>query len=284
MQPDPNAVQIYVDGSSFVRQGRRSGYAGYVVYTDGSASAEPIVFRGFEESSIQRMELAGVVAAMEWVIEELRPLPTRVQIFSDSQTTLDLIAAAPYLQKRRWKNSQGRAIEHEDLWRKFQSVRNKIRTPIHFGKVLGKSTPFLKLVDRAAKRAALSGTIVDRGYRPGKVGRPTASGGSAKLFPAGGQQVAIRIYGSKLVGKQGENRFKFQRYDQSTGESGSKFTADTSPELGAMLHRGHTYRVQMNDNPRYPQIVALLEEILLPKAAKKPRSVATPAPSELARE
>jgi hypothetical protein len=50
MEGDPRAIEIFVDGSRFVRKGRKSGYAGYVLRPDGSPEEE-IVFRGFERST-----------------------------------------------------------------------------------------------------------------------------------------------------------------------------------------------------------------------------------------
>jgi ribonuclease HI len=69
MNADPHAVQISVDGSSFPNEGRRSGYAGVVVYPDDPAANE-VVFQGFQESTINRMELSACIAAMDWVKAE----------------------------------------------------------------------------------------------------------------------------------------------------------------------------------------------------------------------
>jgi ribonuclease HI len=66
---DPHAVQISVDGSCFPNEKRRSGYAGIVVYPDDPTEIE-IAFQGFKESTINRMELAACIAAMNWVKEE----------------------------------------------------------------------------------------------------------------------------------------------------------------------------------------------------------------------
>jgi len=35
--------------------------------------------------------------------------------------------------------------------------------------------------------------------------------------------------------------------------------------LAAGLHRQHGYRVRFNDNPKYPQILEIVEEVPLPK-------------------
>jgi ribonuclease HI len=269
MDPDPHALQISVDGSSLVQAGRRSGYAGIVVHPGGST--EEIVFQGFRESTINRMELAACIAAMEWVAET-RLREARVQIFSDSQYLIDNIVRAPYWQRNKWRNADGRPIEHPDLWKRVMSVRAKTRVPVHFGKVRGKSTPLLKMVDKLAKEAARTGTNVDFGLIVGKIGRARTKGGAATMYPAVGQVVAIRVYASRTVGKTDENRFKFEVYDEATQLCGAKHVAYAQPEVGGKLHRQHAYRVQMNDNQRYPQILAVLEEIPLPTRPKKPAS------------
>jgi ribonuclease HI len=275
MQPDPHALQISVDGCCLMHSGRQSGYAGILHYPDGTT--EEIVFRGFEESTNQRMELAACIAAVEWV-QEHRLNVQRVQIFSDSTYVIDNLSRAPFWQKNGWRNAAGRPIEHRDLWKLFLKVRSKAGVRVDFGWVKGKSDDWRKAVDKAAKRAAQSGTDIDRGYRPGKIGRAKTKGGAATMFPAAGEVLAIRVYGSRVVGKTSENVIKFEIYDEATQLCGAKHFAYAQPVVGAELHRQRAFRVQMNDNPKYPQIVAVLEEIPLPISRKKPAS-AKPIPA-----
>jgi ribonuclease HI len=269
MQPDPHAIQIRVDGSCFVEEGYKSGYAGFVAYPDDSAEQQ-IIFEGFHESNIYRMELAAIIAAMEWV-REAQPAATRVQIFSDSLTVVQNISREPFWHKQKWRNAQGRPIEHDDLWRKFHAARKNTGMRVDFGWNKGKSTPLLKKVDKAAKLAAHTGTDVDRGYRPGKIGRPRNKG-NATMFPAAGQATVIRVYRSRVVGKSKESKINFEMYDPATDTCGAKYFAYAQPHVGAQLHRQNAFLVQTNDNPQYPQIVSVLQEIPLPKARKKPAS------------
>src|ERR1035441_5388195 len=66
MTADPHAVQISVDGSCYPNEGRKSGYAGVVVYPDDPTEHQ-VVFQGFKESTINRMELSACIATMKWV-------------------------------------------------------------------------------------------------------------------------------------------------------------------------------------------------------------------------
>lgn len=156
--------------------------------------------------------------------------------------------------------------------KQFLSARAKAGIRVDFGRVPGKSTPLLKIVDRAAKRAAESGTELDRGLIVGKIGRAKTKGGAATMYPAACQVVAMRVYASRVVGKTKENRLKFELYNEATQQCGAKHFAYAQPEVGVELHRQHTYRVRMNANPKYPQIVEVLEEIPVPAKAKKPAS------------
>ena len=96
MTADPHAVQISVDGSCYPGEGRRSGYAGIVQYPDDSTEHE-VIFQGFAESTINRMELSACIAAMEWVREkQIGHRYNRVQIFSDSQYVVNYQFSAPF--------------------------------------------------------------------------------------------------------------------------------------------------------------------------------------------
>jgi ribonuclease HI len=275
MQPDPHALQISVDGSCFLQEGRKSGYAGIVQYPDGTT--EEIIFRGFEESSINRMELSACIAAMEWV-REMCPRVGRVQVFSDSRYVIDSISRAPYWQKNGWRNAEDRPIEHWELWKQFLTARAKAGVRVDFGWVKGKSDALRKMVDKAAKKAAQSGTDIDRGYRPGKIGRARTKGGAATMYSAAGDVLTIRVYASRLVGKTGENHIRFEVYDEATQQCTAKYFAYAQPTVGGELHRQRVFRVRMNDNPKYPQIVEVLEEIPLPSKRKKPASARPPLP------
>jgi len=286
MQRDPHAVQIFVDGSCFMERNRQSGYAGFVLRPDGSAEQE-ILFHGVRESTNNRMELAACVAAMEWLRQEHRAA-NRVQIFSDSRYVIDNIARAPFWQKNKWRNLQGRPIENHDLWKAFQTARSKTGVRVDFGWMKGKSDALVKKVDRTAKEAAQSGIAIDRGYVVGKIGRAKTKG-TATMFPASGQTMTIRVYGSRVVGKAKENRIKFELYDEASNQYSAKHFAYAQPNVGGELHRQRAFRVEMNDNPKYPQVLRVLEEIPLPSARKKPvsrypRTIAgKPSSPELAR-
>jgi ribonuclease HI len=269
MQGDPHAVQISVDGSCYPKEGRKAGHAGVVLYP-GDDTEHEVVFQGFEESKISRMELSACIAALHWVRERSLTQSgyTRVQIFSDSQYVVDGQYSAPFWQKSKWRTSSGRPIENSDLWGNFLSAKAKAGIRVDVCKVANKSTPLLKRVDKLAKAAARSFPRKDRGLVVGKVGHSKIKG-PATLFPAANQVVVVHIVGSRTVGPTRENRFVVETFDENTHTFLSKHIAYCTPEIGAQLHRRRGFRVQMNGDPKYPQIINVLEEVSLPKADRK---------------
>jgi len=269
MQGDPHAVQISVDGSCYPKEGRKAGYAGVVVYP-GDETEHEVAFQGFEESTINRMELSACIAAMQWVrVASLTQSGyARVQIFSDSRYVVENQYSAPFWQKAKWRASSGRPVENSDLWKEFLSAKARAGIRVDVSKVANKSTPLLKSVDKLAKAAAKSLPRKDRGLVVGKVGRAKIKG-PATLFPAANQVVVVHIVRSRTVGPTRENRFVVEVFDETTQTYVSKYIAYCTPEIGAQLHRRRGFRVQMNAEPKYPQIIQVLEEVPLPKADRK---------------
>ena len=272
MNTDPHAIQISVDGSCFPDERRKSGYAGIVVYPDDPIEKE-VMFQGFKESTIPRMELLACIAAMKWVQEEeIGRRYSRVQIFSDSKYVVDGQFSAPYWQKAKWCTTAGRPIDNSDLWKEFLKAKSKIRIRIDICKVQGKSSPHLKRVDKLAKAAAKSHPGVDRGLIVGKIGRAKIKG-TATMYPAANQEIVVRIVRSKTVGKTRANRFVFEVFDENASTYISKHFAYCTPVIGAQLHRQRGLRVRMNDNSQYPQILEVIEEVSLPKTERKKKSL-----------
>jgi len=268
MPGDPHAIQIFVDGSCFPLRGMKSGYAGVVVYPDDSTEHE-IVFQGFKESTINRMELSACIASMQWVrAENIGKRYGRVQIFSDSQYVVNGQRSCPFWKKAKWRTAAGRPIEHFELWKDFLSAKANAGVRVDIFKVQNKSTALLRQVDKLAKAAAQSHPIVDRGFIVGKIGR-AKNKGSATMFNARGQTLVIRIVRSRTVGPSKENRFVFEIFDETTSNYTSKHFAYCNPVTGAQLHRQRGFRVRMNDSAEYPQILDVLEEIPLPKTEQK---------------
>jgi ribonuclease HI len=267
MPPDPRAIHISTDGSCYKNPGGRSGCAAIVHYPDHlDREDEQIVDFGCEESSNNRMELLACICVLRW-IRGNGPWQsvTRVQIFTDSQYVKDNLFRAREWKKNDWKNRHGEPRENSDLWNQILSAHAKAGITVHFEWTLGKKTPILKRVDKAAKEAAKrGGPDTDRGYKPGAIARSMV-GGAASRFEAKGQTAVIRPYRKNILAK-GEEKVRFDIFSEATQSFVESCYAFASTALASELHRQHGYRVLFNDNPNYPQILEILEEISVPNA------------------
>jgi ribonuclease HI len=269
MPPDPRAIHISTDGSCYKNPGGRSGCAAIIHYPDHlDREDEQIVDYGCEESSNNRMELLACICVLKW-IRENGPWQsvTRVQIFTDSQYVKDNLFRAREWKKNDWRNQHGEPRENADLWNQLLSAHAKAGIAVHFEWTLGKKTSVLKLVDKAAKAAAKrGGPDTDRGYKPGAIARSMV-GGAASRFPANGQIAVIRPYRKNILAK-GEEKVRFDIFSEESQSYVESCYAFASLHLAAELHRQHVYRVRFNDNPKYPQILEIVEEVSVPNTAQ----------------
>ena len=211
------------------------------------------------------MELLACICVLKW-IREHKPWSgvSRVQIFTDSQYVKENLFRAREWKKNGWRNQHGEPRENSDLWNDLLSAHTKAGITVHFEWTLGKKTPVLKLVDKAAKAAAKrGGPDTDRGYKPGTIARSMVSGAAGR-FPANGQTAVIRPYRKNILAK-GEEKVRFDVFSEESQSYLESCYAFASTLLAAELHRQHVYRVLFNNNPKYPQILDILEEVLLPK-------------------
>jgi ribonuclease HI len=265
MQLDPRAVHVYTDGSCYRNPGGMSGCAAIVQYPDDlDQSDEQILDFGCAESSNNRMELLACTRALQW-IRQNAPWPgvARVQVITDSQYVKENIPRAIEWRKNDWRNSHGEPRENWQLWKEFLSAYQKVGIRVSFEWTLGKKSPILNQIDRAAKKAAKrGGSDVDRGYRPGTVAHSMVKG-AATRFEAKGQSMVIRPY-RKHVMRGGENKIRFDVYLEQSGSYSQSCYAYSSAELAAELHRQHGYRVRFNEEPHYPKVLEIIEEVAIP--------------------
>ncbi|MGA6987330.1 MAG: RNase H family protein [Terriglobales bacterium] len=278
MQLDPHAIHIRTDGSCLQQRGYRSGAAAIVIYPDFiTDKPDQILDMGYIESTNQRMELKACIEALRWILNN-SPWPgvTRVQVITDSSYVKDNIARAAAWRRNGWRNIYNEPRMNVNLWKDFLSVyatvRQRSRVSVTFHQTKGKKDPYLKEVDKAAKAAAeRGGPEIDRGYARGRIVRSALPGVATPLV-AKGQTIVIRPYAKKVMARaQGENRMKFDVFSEEQEAFVAKHYAFCSAELAHELHSHHGYRVKCNDNPKYPQIVANLEEVPIPKLSSKQR-------------
>jgi ribonuclease HI len=169
--PDPRAVHISTDGSCYWNPGGKSGWAAIVHYPDHlDREDEQIVDFGCEESN-NRMELLACIRVLGWIRENAPwGSVTRVQVFTDSQYVNDNLTRAREWKKNERRNQYGEPRENSDLWNQLLAAQTKTRITVHFEWTLGKKTPILKRVDKAAKAAATrGGPDIDRATNRGQM-------------------------------------------------------------------------------------------------------------------
>ncbi len=262
MSEDPYALKLYIDGNAYDNPGGSGGIACFAEFPESwDRPDEEIFSEGFHESTNNRMELQACLRALEYVRDVVGAMDIeRVQIVTDSLYVFENQRMPVNWRKNGWKTNVGRPIDNSDLWKRFLTLRSrcKVRTDIIWRK--GKKSPILKSVDKSAKAAGRAPTKRDRGFRTGKIGRSKLLGGSSSLFPANGQEQVIHIYRSSLIGKTG-HRVYFDVFDGPSGQYREKCRAYLAEGLVDELHRGHSYRVKFNADPRNPVIIGIVEEL-----------------------
>jgi ribonuclease HI len=269
MYLDYRALHIFTDGSAIDNPGGRGGIAVIVRFPDHLARDEEVVCEiGYTESTNNRMELRACIKALEWVRKN-KPWKdvTRVQIVTDSQYVADNVGyRALCWKKNKWRNSSGEPKENSDLWKKLLSARQKAEIYVDFLQTKGKKSEILRKVDRISKQARDGGMEVDHGYQPGTISRSLVTG-SAKRFPARGQEASVRPY-RKTIMRTGEEKIRFDTLSEDGRTYVGCFYAFASAEMAAELHRQHGYKVRFSDDPKYPRILDCIEEVQLPTASE----------------
>jgi hypothetical protein len=65
------------------------------------------------------------------------------------------------------------------------------------------------------------------------------------------------------------SRLSFNVFDETTRTYSGKFFAYADAALSLELHRGNGYRVRFNSDPKFPQILERIEDVVLPKPVGK---------------
>lgn len=265
MSFDPYAIKIYVDGSAVKNPGGAGGIAAWIEFPlDWDAPDELLFEEGFQSTTNNRMELVACIRAFKYVCQQGYDVRVqRVQIITDSRYVHDNFFVAELWRKNGWRNADGRPVENRDLWKELLSIRGKVRVRTEVNWKLGKKSAILKAVDKSAKAATALPWTVDRGFKPGQIGRSKGSSKrAASMFAAKGQEAVIRIYRTRLVGRH-DHKFYFEVCDEVTGDVLEKAAAFASADVALELHRQHTYRVLFNANVKYPIIERVLEEVVI---------------------
>lgn len=258
---DPYSFCIYTDGNAYKNPGGPGGIAGVIEYPPDEKWKKPekIFGAGYFKTTNNRMELKAVIEALQWIHKNKKKLgfPGFI-IYSDSKYVVDNQFRAQDWRKMNWHTHNNKPVHNHRLWREFLSIRTKESVPIK--RVLGKSSDPTLLVDRLAKSYGETPTLTDLGFLPGLVSKSRMGKGRAELFPANGQICTINHYAERPINKA-EYEVKFDLFSIERECYTAKYKAYVSNKLIHLLHRGNHFDVQFNDNPKYPVILEISENL-----------------------
>jgi ribonuclease HI len=133
---------VYTDGSCL----GNPGPGGWAWVVDGGPSASG----GEPHTTNQRMEVLAVIRALE-------ALDGPVHVMSDSTYVVNCFAQSWWRgwERRGWRNTQGKPVANQDLWRQLLPLALESGRPVTFEWVKGHSGDRMNdLVDQLATSAA----------------------------------------------------------------------------------------------------------------------------------
>jgi ribonuclease HI len=162
VEPRSNSskIIIFTDGSALGNPGP-GGY-GVVMITDGKTFE---LSQGYKYTTNNRMEMMAVINALE----ELAPTDRPIEIFSDSQYTINGITKgwAKNWKKKGWKKSDNKPALNPDLWSRLLDLVDRFpRLSFHWVKGHA-GDPLNERADALANGAAQGGgcQLEDTGYK-----------------------------------------------------------------------------------------------------------------------
>ncbi len=113
-------VTVYTDGASRGNPGH-GGYGAVLMCTTASGAEHTLeLSQGYERTTNNRMELMGVIAALEALNR-----PCEVEVHSDSQYVVNAFNkgwVAGWL-KRGWKTAAKKPVKNPDLWKRLLTAK-----------------------------------------------------------------------------------------------------------------------------------------------------------------
>ncbi len=251
---DPNAIDIYTDGSVYPKNPGSGGF-GIIVEFPECFDGERLTFKkSFKRTTNNRMELRACIDALKLVQKEQgywRKKAGMIRIITDSDYVYKHKDNATNWRKNGWANKDGKPILNSDLWSEFTTLKSKTFAEIRWTK--GKKSQILMDVDKLAKEAVeYPIKYPDTGYIEGNVSRAKIPKRAAQIYPADNQEEIIRVY--RYIPIKNQYIIKFELFDFEENVYTDKYFAYASTEQKKeLIHRHHWYKVKFNANSKYPK-------------------------------
>jgi hypothetical protein len=156
----------------------------------------------------------------------------------------------------RWMRSSGPPVIHAHLWKELVGAVKRVGLPVCIDWVRGKSSKHTKRVDKLAKDSAR------RPFGRAPTVRSVRRKRTSKSVEVGsvgveGQEIDIQIIAAEYQPIQQCCRYKYEVMSEQSPYAGNvDFVFSDEP----LRHR-HIYRVRLNEDPGYPQISEVIDEI-----------------------
>lgn len=256
-----DALNIYTDGSSYSKP-RRGGVGMLFVFYDDSGKEVQIErnLEGYTGATNNQMELQAVILALKEVPSiPLSNRVSRIVVITDSRYVTDNFKRAVWnWSKNEWRNQHGAPVANAVQWKDLIKTVRQLGMRVDFRWVKGHAkNAYNRQVDKLAKSSAkglLQKPIQYTDLRR-KKSREITEPGSVVME---GQRMTIRIISCAYEKLQ--RVFKL-RYEVTSPKSKYFQKVDFIFSRVA-LRTGHIYYVVVNNEPKNPEIVKVIREIV----------------------
>ena len=154
-------IQVFTDGS--VNTQLKVGYAAYLIVTDQNGSIDQlknsVKIKRFENTSSTKLELQGLLLALEEVVSLNRQGDMLITIYTDSQNIISLPERRVALEQNKYFSSNKKRLNNYELYQEFYRLTAILKCELV--KVVGHQVSSKKshvdrvftLVDKASRRA-----------------------------------------------------------------------------------------------------------------------------------
>jgi len=261
-----DTLEIYVDGSSLPKP-RRGGIGIIFVGADsltGEELIEVLCPPGWKEGTNQEMELLACTTALRGVLELDLSGVRRLVIYTDSDYLVSNYKRAMFeWPKQGWLGRSGAPVENaedwQDLIRAYKKALERFEV-IRIEWVEGHSdNRYNKAADGLAKQSAKNALNPPRKVRHvrRKKSEAIVSRGSVRRE---GQTMTVRVTQSGILNVQKLWRCTYEVVSEDSPDLGKRDVIIC--DKGIRLDAGHTYIVRVNEEPKNPRVVELIEELV----------------------
>ena len=255
MNTDPNALNIYTDGSSY-QHPRTGGFAMLFVFPE-FLNKEPVAIcpPGYKKATNNQMEMKACAMALKESLKFEKQWQ-RIVIHTDSSYVCDgYKTAISFWRKNKWMRSNGAPVLNVNQWKELLKSAQDTGMSVEIWWVKGHAkNENNKMVDKLAKKSAKSATeqpLSNVNVRRKKSGKKTDAG-SVKML---GQKIRIRIVDSEFLPQ------KITRYRYEVMSKRSPFYQQVDFIFSVQVLRvGHEFSVRVNNNQSYPQITKVYRD------------------------